>query len=159
MADHDSFSLALGVTSSAGRGRELLGWFLIPVGCSLGGGSVDHPFRPMVHTKFSVGPLANIVWNVRTARRREITPSLLQKKRAANPAALLFRVSFNNFSIMVAGPWQSPRPARVRPQPSVGRRSRSHRRFHPESCCSRSLPHSNSGRHCPSGLAAGLTRY
>jgi hypothetical protein len=40
MTDHDSFSLALGVTSSAGHGRELLGWFLIPVGCSLGGGTI-----------------------------------------------------------------------------------------------------------------------
>jgi hypothetical protein len=40
MTNHDSFSLALGATNSQAHGRELLGWFLIPVGCSLGGGTI-----------------------------------------------------------------------------------------------------------------------
>jgi len=36
----DSYSLALGMTDAARHGRELLGWFLIPIGCSLGGGTI-----------------------------------------------------------------------------------------------------------------------
>ena len=36
----DTYSLALGMTDSPRHGRELLGWFLIPVGCSLGGGTI-----------------------------------------------------------------------------------------------------------------------
>jgi len=40
MIGPDSYSLALGMTDSARHGRELLGWFLIPVGCSLGGGTI-----------------------------------------------------------------------------------------------------------------------
>jgi hypothetical protein len=40
MTDHDSFSLVLGMTDSHAHGRELLGWFLIPIGCSLGGGTI-----------------------------------------------------------------------------------------------------------------------
>ena len=36
----DSYSLTLGMTDSPRHGRELLGWFLIPLGCSLGGGTI-----------------------------------------------------------------------------------------------------------------------
>jgi len=36
----DSFSLALGVTGAEAHGHELLGWYLIPVGCSIGGGTI-----------------------------------------------------------------------------------------------------------------------
>jgi uncharacterized membrane protein len=40
MTNSGSYSLMLGMTDSAARGRELLGWFLIPIGCSLGGGTI-----------------------------------------------------------------------------------------------------------------------
>lgn len=40
MTGSNSYSLMLGMTDSARPGRELLGWFLIPVGCSLGGGTI-----------------------------------------------------------------------------------------------------------------------
>jgi len=40
MTGPGSYSLALGMTDSARHGRELLGWFLIPLGCSLGGGTI-----------------------------------------------------------------------------------------------------------------------
>jgi Protein of unknown function (DUF1700) len=40
LTNHDSLSLVLGATDSHAQGRELLGWFLIPVGCSLGGGTI-----------------------------------------------------------------------------------------------------------------------
>ncbi len=66
MIGHDSFSLRLGMTDSVANGHELLGWFLIPIGCSLGGGTIhaDHAFRPLVHPKFS--PCKS---GVRTGRR------------------------------------------------------------------------------------------
>lgn len=40
MIGPDSYQLALGMTDSTRHGRELLGWFLIPLGCSLGGGTI-----------------------------------------------------------------------------------------------------------------------
>jgi uncharacterized membrane protein len=40
MLDNGSYSLALGMTGRAKEGRELLGWFLIPIGLSLGGGTM-----------------------------------------------------------------------------------------------------------------------
>ena len=56
MTNHDSFSLVLGVTASQAHGRELLGWFLIPVGCSLGGGTI------LLTTHFGL-------WCIRSFRR------------------------------------------------------------------------------------------
>ena len=38
--NHDDFSLHLGGTNHPGGEQELLGWWLIPVGCSLGGGTI-----------------------------------------------------------------------------------------------------------------------
>jgi uncharacterized membrane protein len=40
ISDQGSLSLMLGMTDSARHGHELLGWFLIPIGCSLGGGTL-----------------------------------------------------------------------------------------------------------------------
>ena len=38
--DNDTYSLALGMTDYGPRGHELLGWYLIPIGCALGGGTI-----------------------------------------------------------------------------------------------------------------------
>jgi uncharacterized membrane protein len=40
MTDSDTFSLVLGLTNAVPRGRELLGWKLIPIGFALGGGTI-----------------------------------------------------------------------------------------------------------------------
>jgi hypothetical protein len=40
MTGHQSFSLRLGITDSAISEGEVLNWFLIAVGCSLGGGTI-----------------------------------------------------------------------------------------------------------------------
>lgn len=36
----DNYTLALGMTDARMQGHELLGWFLIPIGLSLGGGTI-----------------------------------------------------------------------------------------------------------------------
>jgi len=59
MTGPDSYSLALGMTDSACHGRELLGWFLIPVGCSLGGGTI------LLTTHFGL-------WCIRRFRRARV---------------------------------------------------------------------------------------
>jgi uncharacterized membrane protein len=40
MTGFNTYSLRLGMTDSVVNGHELLGWFLIPLGCSLGGGTI-----------------------------------------------------------------------------------------------------------------------
>lgn len=40
LVDHDTYSLALGMTDAWPQGRELLGWKLIPIGLALGGGTI-----------------------------------------------------------------------------------------------------------------------
>ena len=40
LVDHDTYSLALGMTDAWPHGRELLGWKLIPIGLALGGGTI-----------------------------------------------------------------------------------------------------------------------
>ena len=40
MLDSDTYSLVLGMTDHRPQGRELLGWYLIPIGCALGGGTI-----------------------------------------------------------------------------------------------------------------------
>jgi Protein of unknown function (DUF1700) len=40
MTGENSLSLRLGMTDSPAHGHELLGWLLIPLGCSLGGGTI-----------------------------------------------------------------------------------------------------------------------
>lgn len=60
MTGPDSYSLALGMTDSARHGRELLGWFLIPLGCSLGGGTI------LLTTHFGL-------WCIRRFRRTRVS--------------------------------------------------------------------------------------
>ncbi len=38
--DNDAYSLILGMTDHPLQGHELLGWYLIPIGCALGGGTI-----------------------------------------------------------------------------------------------------------------------
>ena len=40
LVDHNTYSLALGMTDAIPRGHELLGWKLIPIGLALGGGTI-----------------------------------------------------------------------------------------------------------------------
>lgn len=40
LIDHDTYSLALGMTDATPQGHELLGWKLIPIGCALGSGTI-----------------------------------------------------------------------------------------------------------------------
>jgi len=40
MLNNDTYSLVLGLTDYRLQGHELLGWYLIPVGCALGGGTI-----------------------------------------------------------------------------------------------------------------------
>ena len=40
MLGNDTYSLALGMTDYKPQGHELLGWYLIPIGCALGGGTI-----------------------------------------------------------------------------------------------------------------------
>jgi HAAS len=40
LVDHDTYSLALGMTDAIPRGHELLGWKLVPIGLALGGGTI-----------------------------------------------------------------------------------------------------------------------
>lgn len=40
MLNSDTYSLALGMTDYRLQGHELLGWYLIPIGCALGGGTI-----------------------------------------------------------------------------------------------------------------------
>lgn len=40
LVDHDTYSLALGMTDAWPQGHELLGWKLIPIGLALGGGTI-----------------------------------------------------------------------------------------------------------------------
>jgi hypothetical protein len=40
LVDHDTYSLALGMTDAWPQGRELLGWQIIPIGLALGGGTI-----------------------------------------------------------------------------------------------------------------------
>ena len=56
--DHDNFSLHLGGTDHPGYERELLGWWLIPIGCSLGGGTI------LLTTHFAL-------WALRRLRKRK----------------------------------------------------------------------------------------
>ena len=49
LIDQDTYSLALGMTDASPRGHELLGWTLIPIGLSLGGGTI------MLTTYFALG--------------------------------------------------------------------------------------------------------
>lgn len=56
MLDNDIYSLALGVTDYRLRGHELLGWYLIPIGCALGGGTI------LLTTQFAL-------WSIRRFRR------------------------------------------------------------------------------------------
>lgn len=59
----NSFQLALGMTDSARHGRELLGWFLVPLGFSLGGGTI------LLTTHFGL-------WCIRRFRRVRLTLGL-----------------------------------------------------------------------------------
>jgi uncharacterized membrane protein len=59
MGGPDSFSLRLGMTDSVAHGHELLGWFLIPIGCSLGGGTI------LLTTHFGL-------WCIRRFRRARV---------------------------------------------------------------------------------------
>jgi uncharacterized membrane protein len=59
----NSFQLALGMTDSARHGRELLGWFLVPLGFSLGGGTI------LLTTHFGL-------WCIRRFRRARLTLGL-----------------------------------------------------------------------------------
>ena len=52
-----SFSLHVGGFSPPGNERELLGWWLVPIGCSLGGGTI------LLTTQFAL-------WSLRRLRRR-----------------------------------------------------------------------------------------
>jgi len=63
MTSPDSYSLMLGMTDSPRHGRELLGWFLIPVGCSLGGGTI------LLTTHFGL-------WCIRRFQRARVTLGL-----------------------------------------------------------------------------------
>lgn len=63
MIGPDSYSLAIGMTDSARHGRELLGWSLIPLGCSLGGGTI------LLTTHFGL-------WCIRRFRRARVTLGL-----------------------------------------------------------------------------------
>jgi len=63
MTGPDSYSLALGMTDSPRHGHELLGWFLIPIGCSLGGGTI------LLTTHFGL-------WCIRRFRRARVTLGL-----------------------------------------------------------------------------------
>ena len=54
--DNDTYSLALGMTDYGLRGHELLGWYLIPIGCALGGGTI------LLTTQFAL-------WSIRRFRR------------------------------------------------------------------------------------------
>jgi uncharacterized membrane protein len=63
MSDQDSFTLVLGMTDAAHRGRELLGWSLIPIGCSLGGGTI------LLTTHFGL-------WCIRRFQRARVTLGL-----------------------------------------------------------------------------------
>jgi hypothetical protein len=49
LIDQNTYSLMLGMTDAAPRGHELLGWTLIPIGLSLGGGTI------MLTTYFALG--------------------------------------------------------------------------------------------------------
>ena len=40
LVDHDTYSLALGMTDARPQGHELLGWKLVPIGLALGGGTI-----------------------------------------------------------------------------------------------------------------------
>jgi uncharacterized membrane protein len=60
MIGPDSFSLRLGMTDSVANGHELLGWFLIPIGCALGGGTI------LLTTHFGL-------WCIRSFRRAGAT--------------------------------------------------------------------------------------
>ena len=40
LVDHNTYSLALGMTDAIPRGHELLGWKLVPIGLALGGGTI-----------------------------------------------------------------------------------------------------------------------
>jgi len=53
-----SYSLALGFTDAAVRGRELLGWLLIPIGFSVGGGAI------LLTTQFAL-------WSIRRFRQAQ----------------------------------------------------------------------------------------
>jgi hypothetical protein len=59
MAGDDSFSLRLGMTDSPAHGHELLGWFLVPIGCCLGGGTI------LLTTHFGL-------WCIRRFRRARV---------------------------------------------------------------------------------------
>jgi uncharacterized membrane protein len=63
MVGPDSFSLRLGMTDSVAHGHELLGWFLIPIGCALGGGTI------MLTTHFGL-------WCIRSFRRAASVPGV-----------------------------------------------------------------------------------
>jgi uncharacterized membrane protein len=63
LTDQNSFSLMLGMTDSPRHGHELLGWFLIPIGCFLGGGTI------LLTTHFGL-------WCIRRFRRAQATPGL-----------------------------------------------------------------------------------
>jgi len=56
MLDNGTYSLALGMTGRAMDGHELLGWSLIPIGLSLGGGTI------LLTTHFGL-------WSIRSFRQ------------------------------------------------------------------------------------------
>jgi hypothetical protein len=56
LIDHDTYQLALGMTDYRPQGHELLGWYLIPIGCALGGGTI------MATTHF-------VLWTMRAFRQ------------------------------------------------------------------------------------------